>query len=115
MVRVGSSGVVSRILLHLSFQIRYAHSDIIMRSRRVAPLRTCPSWLCTFRSGRAMIVVMSRFDGHCIFLCSLIVSANFQIILLWFALQLKRMCCMVSGASHFGHVPLSLYLVIFSQ
>jgi len=90
MVHVGSSGVVSRILLHLSFQIRYAHSDIMMRSRWVAPLRTCPSWLRTFRNGRAMMVVMSRFDGHCIFLRSLIISAIFQIILVWLASQLKE-------------------------
>jgi len=64
MCLVGFSGVMSRSLVHLSFQIRYAHSDIIIRSRWVAPWRIWPFGWRAFRRGRAMIVVMSKLFGH---------------------------------------------------
>src|SRR5258708_13247085 len=64
----------------------------------------------TFRRGRAIIVVMSRSVGQGMFLHSQIGFARFQMVLLWLALQLKRMFCMVSVELHLGHIPLSLYL-----
>ena len=115
MVQVGSSGEISRSLLHLSFQTRNVHSDIIIRKSRVAPLQMWPSWVHTFMRGRAMIIVMSGLVSQGIFLHSQITFASFQIILFWFASQLKRICCIVSGVSHKGHIPLSLNLSILSQ
>ena len=77
----GSSGVVSRILLHLSFQVRKVHSDIIIKKRWVALPWICPSGVWTFRRGRAISAVMSRSIGHGMFLCLQIILANFQIVL----------------------------------
>jgi len=76
MFLIGSSGVTSSSLLHLSFQIKKEHSDIIIRKRWVAPFRVCPLFARIFRRGRAIMVVMSVITGH--------------------ALQLKRMCCIWS-------------------
>ncbi len=109
------SGWVSRSLLHLSFQIRKAYSDIMIKNRQVVPLWVCPSIEQTFRRGRAMTVVMLGSVGHGMFLHRHISLATFQMILLWFALQLNRICCMVSGTLHVWQSPLSLYLSIFSQ
>ncbi len=95
----GVSGDVSRSLLQRSFHIRNAHSDITIRSSRVAPWRVSPFSDRTFRSGRAMIVVMSRPDGHAMFFLSHMSFAIFQIISHWFASQLNMMCCIVSGVS----------------
>ena len=38
MVLSGDSGVVSRSLVHRSFHIRNAHSDIMIRNRQEVPL-----------------------------------------------------------------------------
>ena len=107
MVRVGSSGEISRSLLHLSFQTRNAHSDITIRKSRVAPLRMWPSWVHTFMRGRAMIIVMSGLVGQGIFLHSQIAFASFQIVLLWFASQLRG-CVALSQVCHIWGIFLFL-------
>src|SRR5258708_38189301 len=56
--------MMSSSLLHLNFQIRKAHSDIIIRKRQEAPLWMCLSLVCIFRRGRAIMVVISMFMGH---------------------------------------------------
>src|SRR5260370_36459120 len=63
MVLMGSSGDTSRILLHLSFQMRKALLDMIIRKRWEVPSQMCPSGVWIFRRGRAIMVMMSRFSG----------------------------------------------------
>ena len=62
MFLTGCSGEVSRSLVHLSFQIRNAHSDIIIRKRQEVPLWTRPFSDLIFRRGRAIIVVSVGMD-----------------------------------------------------
>ena len=115
MCLMGASGVMSISLVHLSFQIRKAHSDMIIRSRRVAPWRIRPIGDRTLSRGRAMMVVMSKLDGQGMLLRSQRYLAIFQIVVLWFASQLKMMCCIDSGVSQWVQIPLSLRSLIFSQ
>ncbi len=109
------SGDVSRSLLHRSFHIWNAHSDITIRNRRVAPCRVSPFSDRIFRRGRAMMVVMSRPAGQVISFISHSFLAIFHISVLWFASQLNTMCCIVSGVPHVVQYPLSLRFDILSQ
>ena len=62
-----------------------------------------------------MMVVMSRPIGQAISFISHSFFAIFHTSVLWFALQLNTMCCIISGELHFMEVPLSLRFVILSQ
>ena len=115
MVLSGDSGVISRSLVQRSFQIRNAHSDIMIRNRRVAPWRTLPFSSLTFRRGRAVIVVMSRPEGQGMFFLLHRLLAIFHISSLWFASQLNRICCIDSVVSHSVQRLLSLRLAILDQ
>ena len=48
----GSSGRWSKILVHLSFQVRNVHLDRVIRKSQVAPLQMCPSGACIFQEGK---------------------------------------------------------------
>src|SRR5260221_7623738 len=50
----------SRILLHLSFHMRNAHSETVIRKRRGAPWRVFPVFVFTFLSGGGIIVGGSK-------------------------------------------------------
>ena len=95
--------------------MRRAHSDIVIRNRRIVPWRVLPSSALTFRRGRAMMVVVSRPDGHSMFFLWHSSLAIDQTSLLWFASQLKRMCCIDSGVSHMVQRLLSLRFGILDQ
>src|SRR5260221_181882 len=81
----------SRILLHLSFHMRNAHLETVIRKRQVAPWWVLPVLVLTFRSGRAMIVVVSRLCSQGMFFLLQISLVVFQMRSHWFALHLNRM------------------------
>ena len=62
-----------------------------------------------------MMVVISRPSGHMISFILHSFFAIFQITVLWFALQLNTMCCIISGVPHLVQAPLSLRFAILSQ
>ena len=96
MFLTGCSGEVSRSLVHLSFQIRNAHSDIIIRKRAIIIVRSRPG-------GQVMFFLLHR---------SLVID---HITSLWLASQLKRICCIVSAVSQLAQRLLSLRLAILDQ
>ena len=87
MVLSGDSGVVLRSLVHQSFHIRNAHSDIMIRNRQEAPWRTCLFSDLTFRRGRAMMVVVSRHGGQVMFFLSHISLVPYFLTLVCFAVE----------------------------
>ena len=96
---------VSKSLRQRVFQRRNAHSDAAIRRRRVAPFLVVPFGDLILRTGRAMIVVMSKPCGQAI--CFILHSSltTFHALSHLFASQLKIMCCMDSIVLQLWHIP----------
>src|SRR5260370_36993024 len=90
---MASFDVMPSCLLHLSFHMRKAHSDMIIRKRWIAPWRTLPLFDLTFRRGRAIIVDMSMFGGQGMCFLSHTSLADFHIHIWapWFTLHSNSM------------------------
>src|SRR5258708_3671962 len=93
----GSHGVplfASKSLRQRVFHRRNAHSDAAIWRRRVAPFLVVPLGDLIMRTGRAMIVVMSKPCGQAICFIAHSYLTTFHALSHLFASQLKIMCCM---------------------
>src|ERR1700683_3833673 len=103
-----SSGRFSLTLLHLSFHMKWALSDMRIRYIWLMSLRVLPSWFLNSTRPHPVMRPIFRSSGHVSCFFSHSRSAFFHTIFWPGMSQCRIICSRSSFASHFLHLSLSL-------